>query len=169
MHILIFLDTTTTTSTHLVSPTTPALFAIMSHLIPPQEEKKDTRSQALPVDHSWPEQEQSGQTFKEHTQAPLVPPQEEKADIAGSHDQQSRLDQGVYPTSSRPRSTPQLLTQPPAALGRVQDQMSQHRVERDGQASDDPAAAKQQRDSVLSGAAGVTGEDLGVAENQRIV
>ncbi|TFK88088.1 hypothetical protein K466DRAFT_564976 [Polyporus arcularius HHB13444] len=112
----------------------------MSHLIPPQEEKKDIRSQALPVDHSWPEQEQSGQTFKEHTQAPLVPPQEEKADVAGSR-----------------------------ALGRVQDQMSQHRVERDGQASVDPAAAKQQRDSVLSGAAGVTGEDLGVAENQRLV
>ncbi|RDX56821.1 hypothetical protein OH76DRAFT_1395959 [Lentinus brumalis] len=120
----------------------------MSHLIPPQEEKKDIRSQALPVDHSWPEQEQSGQTFKEHTQAPLVPPQEEKADIAGSRGEQSRLDQ---------------------ALGRVQDQMSQHRVERDGQASVDPAAAKQQRDSVLSGAAGVTGEDLGVAENQRLV
>ncbi len=66
-------------------------------------------------------------------------------------------------------STPRLTDATPAALGRVQDQMSQHRVERDGQASVDPAAAKQQRDSVLSGAAGVTGEDLGVAENQRLV
>lgn len=66
----------------------------MSHLIPPQEEKKDTRSQALPVDHTWPDQEQTGPTIKGPSQAHLVPPQEEKADVAGSRGEQSRLDQG---------------------------------------------------------------------------
>ncbi|KAI0721137.1 hypothetical protein C8T65DRAFT_826142 [Cerioporus squamosus] len=121
----------------------------MSHLIPPQEEKKDTRtSRALPVDHTWPEEEQSGQTFTGSAQATLVPPQEEKADVAGLRGEKGRLDQ---------------------ALDRVEDQINKHRIERDGQASNDPAASKQQRDSVLSGAAGITGEDLGVAENQRLV
>ena len=47
--------------------------------------------------------------------------------------------------------------------------MNKRRFEQDNEASLGPGADKQQRDSVLSGAAGVTGEDVGVAENQRLV
>ena len=53
----------------------------MSHLLAPQEEKKDTRaSQSAPA--------VSDTSF-------LVPPQEEKADVAALRGEQARIDQGT--------------------------------------------------------------------------
>ena len=54
----------------------------MSHLLAPQEEKKDTRA-------SQSEPAVSNTSF-------LVPPQEEKADVAALRGEQARIDQGMY-------------------------------------------------------------------------
>ncbi|KAI0748078.1 hypothetical protein C8Q80DRAFT_1270523 [Daedaleopsis nitida] len=94
-------------------------------------------------------EEKSGQTFKATGQSWLVPPQEEKADVAALRGEQARLDQ---------------------AVGRIEDRINQRRIEREGGTSiDELAQDKQQRDAVLSGAAGVTGEDFGIAEKHRVV
>ncbi|KAI0780981.1 hypothetical protein BD413DRAFT_501568 [Trametes elegans] len=128
----------------------------MSHLLAPQEEKRDTRttqSDSALGDTSFlvpPQEEKSGNSSKNVSgQTWMVPPQEEKVDVAGLRGEQSRLDQ---------------------ALNRLEDKVNQRHIERDTPRNvDDIARDKQQRDSVLSGSAGITGEDVGVAEKSRLV
>ncbi|KAI0637015.1 hypothetical protein C8Q77DRAFT_1095581 [Trametes polyzona] len=128
----------------------------MSHLLAPQEEKKDARvTQSEPAlnDTSFlipPQEEKSNHSLKNMSgQTWMVPPQEEKIDSAALRGEQSRLDR---------------------AVDRFEEQINKRHIERDAPATLDEAARdQQQRDSVLSGAAGVTGEDLGSDERSRLV
>lgn len=57
-----------------------------------------------------------------------------------------------------------------AAVDRFEQQINKRSFEREAPGGvDEIARDKQQRDSVLSGAAGVTGEDVGIAEKSRLV
>ena len=66
----------------------------MSHLLAPQEEKKDSRAtQSEPAvnDTSFlipPQEEKSGQAFKGTGQSWLVPPQEEKSEVSALRGEQ---------------------------------------------------------------------------------
>ncbi|KAI0336490.1 hypothetical protein GY45DRAFT_1430090 [Cubamyces sp. BRFM 1775] len=128
----------------------------MSHLLAPQDEKKTTRAtQSEPAvnDTSFlipPQEEKSGHSVKNASgQSWMVPPQEEKVDAAQLRGEQSKLDQ---------------------AVDRLESRINQHHFERDAPRTLDEAAQdKQQRDSVLSGSAGVTGEDVGYEEKTRLV
>ncbi|OJT06130.1 hypothetical protein TRAPUB_3065 [Trametes pubescens] len=128
----------------------------MSHLLAPQEEKKEARvSQSEPVitDTSFlvpPQEEKSGHSGKNVSgQSWMVPPQEEKVDTAALRGEKSRLDR---------------------AVDRFEEQINKRSIENDAPGGvDEIARVKQQRDSVLSGAAGVTGEDVGIAEKSRLV
>ncbi|KAI8998673.1 hypothetical protein BD414DRAFT_475756 [Trametes punicea] len=130
----------------------------MSHLLAPQDEKRDvrvTQSEPAVSDTSFlvpPQEEKSGQPTKNPSgQAWMVPPQEEKIDAARLRGEQSKLDQ---------------------AIDRLEERINKHRIERDSDAPrtiDEIAQDKQQRDSVLSGSAGVTGEDVGYEEKSRLV
>ena len=51
----------------------------------------------------------------------------------------------------------------------MEEEINRRRIEHDALTVDELARDKQQRDAVLSGAAGVTGEDFGYAENYHIV
>ncbi|KAL1947853.1 hypothetical protein VTO73DRAFT_13577 [Trametes versicolor] len=123
----------------------------MSHLLAPQEEKKDTRvSQSEPVitDASFlvpPQEEKSAHSTKNVSgQSWMVPPQEEKVDTAALRGEKS--------------------------VDRFEEQINKRSFEREAPGEvDEIARDKQQRDSVLSGAAGVTGEDVGIAEKSRLV
>ena len=55
-----------------------------------------------------------------------------------------------------------------SAVSQMEEQINKRRVEHDVLSVEDLARDKQQRDAVLSGAAGVTGEDLGYAENHHV-
>ncbi|OSD01557.1 hypothetical protein PYCCODRAFT_1478299 [Trametes coccinea BRFM310] len=125
----------------------------MSHLLAPQEEKKATQSEPAINDTSFlvpPQEEKSSHQMKNpRGGAWMVPPQEEKVDTARLRGEQSKLD---------------------TAVDRFEERIKQHRIERDASKSIDEAAQdKQQRDSVLSGSAGITGEDLGYEEKSRVV
>ena len=50
----------------------------------------------------------------------------------------------------------------------MEESFTKPRIEHDAVTVEDFARDKQQRDAVLSGAAGVTGEDFGFAENYHI-
>ncbi|KAI0664849.1 hypothetical protein C8Q70DRAFT_940182 [Cubamyces menziesii] len=128
----------------------------MSHLLAPQDEKKNTRAtQSEPAvnDTSFlipPQEEKSGHSVKNVSgQAWMIPPQEEKVEAAQLRGEQSKLDQ---------------------AVNRLESRINQHHFERDlPRTLDEAARDKQQRDSVLSGSAGVTGEDIGYEEKTRLV
>ncbi|KAH9901344.1 hypothetical protein C8Q73DRAFT_677559 [Cubamyces lactineus] len=128
----------------------------MSHLLAPQDEKKNARAtQSEPAinDTSFlvpPQEEKSDHSTKNVSgQAWMVPPQEEKIDAAQLRGEQSELDQ---------------------AVDRLESRINQHHFERDlPRTLDEAARDKQQRDSVLSGSAGVTGEDVGYEEKTRLV
>ncbi|KAI0374849.1 hypothetical protein BV20DRAFT_961045 [Pilatotrama ljubarskyi] len=130
----------------------------MSHLLAPQDEKRDVRTtQSEPAinDTSFlvpPQEEKSGHALKDINvsgQSWMVPPQEEKVDAAALRGEKSRLDR---------------------AVDRLEEQINKRHVERDAPTTvDELARDKQQRDSILSGSAGVTGEDVGVAEKSRLV
>ena len=74
----------------------------MSHLLAPQDEKKDTRaSKSAPAVQDTgflvpPQEEKSGQTFQATGQSWMVPPQEEKTDVAGLRGKQCELEQAKY-------------------------------------------------------------------------
>ena len=57
---------------------------------------------------------------------------------------------------------------PFSAISRMEKQVNRRRVEHDAFTVEEFARDKQQRDAVLSGAAGVTGEDFGYAENHHV-
>ncbi|CDO68320.1 hypothetical protein BN946_scf184799.g47 [Trametes cinnabarina] len=143
--------------------TTPTEF-IMSHLLPPQEEKRDvhtTQSEPDPLrdygtlrepttarDTSFlvpPQEEKSGHQLKTPVGRPwMIPPQEEKADTATLRGERS--------------------------VDRLEGKINQHRIEHESPGTvDERAQDRQQRDSVLSGSAGVTGEDIGYEEKSRLV
>ncbi|KAI0929316.1 hypothetical protein AcW1_006293 [Taiwanofungus camphoratus] len=130
----------------------------MSHLVAPQEEKKGTPQWQgkLPVDHEVPPQVQQGwagtpvaEAASQTAQKPswLIPPQEEKT-------RDSSIGKAPFDR----------------AVERFETELDKHSVRDDGTLSrDDQIRNKQIADSVLTGAAGVTGEDVGVAENKRLV
>ncbi|RPD66092.1 hypothetical protein L226DRAFT_530223 [Lentinus tigrinus ALCF2SS1-7] len=128
----------------------------MSHLLAPQEEKKDSaaasKSSPAVTDTSFlvpPQEEKAARTRKSTGRlAHLLPPQEEMIDVAALRGEQARLDR---------------------AIARMQEKMNKRRIEQDADDSFGPGGDKQRRDSVLSGAAGVTGEDIGFAENEHLV
>ncbi|KAH9832889.1 uncharacterized protein C8Q71DRAFT_775441 [Rhodofomes roseus] len=125
----------------------------MSHLVPPQEEKRDTTQWAgkLPVDHEVPPQHtapgiaavSNGNLNKDADF--LVAPQEEK--ITTSRAGNAPLDRG---------------------LDRLEKEINKHGIA-DDSTSDERARNRQIASSVLSGGAGVTGEDLSTTENKHIV
>ncbi|KAI9064392.1 hypothetical protein FKP32DRAFT_1626448 [Trametes sanguinea] len=125
----------------------------MSHLLAPQEEKKATQSEPAVNDTSFlvpPQEEKSSHQLKiPRGGAWMVPPQEEKVDTAQLRGERSKLD---------------------SAVDRLEERIKQHRVERDASGTIGEAAQdKQQRDFVLSGSAGITGEDVGYEEKSRVV
>ncbi|KZT69843.1 hypothetical protein DAEQUDRAFT_756750 [Daedalea quercina L-15889] len=128
----------------------------MSHLVPPQEEKRDATQWAgkLPVDHEIPPQytppgvaavNDLRNDLKSKDSSFLVAPQEEKT------------------TTSRAGNAPF-----DRALNRLEKEINKHDIA-DDSTSDERARDRQITSSVLSGAAGVTGEDLSTTENKHIV
>ncbi|KAI0647012.1 hypothetical protein C8Q79DRAFT_1118091 [Trametes meyenii] len=126
---------------------------------------RNTFSKDIPVDHEPSEQYKSKdasflvppQEEKSNDssikppsgQSWMVPPQEEKVDTSGVRGEMSRLDK---------------------AINNLEGQINKHYIERDEQKTlDSIARSQQERDSVLSGAAGVTGEDVGVEEKSRVL
>ncbi|KAL6301649.1 hypothetical protein BKA93DRAFT_455249 [Sparassis latifolia] len=121
-----------------------------SHLIPPQEEKRDTAVQSrLPVDHTsfldTPQEEGDVRYQKASADSFLVPPHEEKSTQTEG---KPHLDKGIDVLEDNLN----------AGTLHVQE----------SQARDEAARNKQISNAVRSGAAGVTGEDIGVAEHQRL-
>ncbi|PCH37671.1 hypothetical protein WOLCODRAFT_148620 [Wolfiporia cocos MD-104 SS10] len=120
----------------------------MSYLVPSQEEKVTSMSQwhgKLPVDHEIPPQSQQNLLDTE-VASHLVPLQEEKRDF--SNIGKSSLDKG---------------------LDRLKQELDSRSIRDELQSRDELARNKQIAGSVLAGAASVTGEDLGVAENKWLV
>jgi len=120
----------------------------MTVLAAPQEEKVTVTSPwqgKLPVDHEIPPQHQHTSTGLEDAKF-LVPPQEEKVDTSAP---------GKAPLDK--------------SIDRLEKEINSHAIREDAETRDDQIRNRQIRGSVLAGAAGVTGEDLGVAEDQRIV
>jgi len=127
----------------------------MSHLVPPQEEKRDATQWAgkLPVDHEVPPQYtapgvaalKNGDFKVDKDVDFLVAPQEEK--ITTSRAGNAPLDRG---------------------LDRLEKEIDKHGVA-DDSTNDERARDRQISSSVLAGAAGVTGEDLSTTENKHVV
>ncbi|EMD38041.1 hypothetical protein CERSUDRAFT_113192 [Gelatoporia subvermispora B] len=132
----------------------------MSHLIPPQEEKKTTGTSfgKLPVDHEYPPQQNAFQRGSEHATAAvgdaaedaryLVPPQEEKVDT--SSPAKSNIDKVV---------------------DRLEQHINEHSIRTDPELDtrDERLRSKLTADTIRAGAAGVTGEDLALGEDRKIV
>ncbi|CCM05129.1 uncharacterized protein FIBRA_07337 [Fibroporia radiculosa] len=117
----------------------------MNHLVPPQEKVSTETSWKgrLPVDHEIPPQHEPNST---NDSSHLIPPQEEmRRDATAGH---APLDKGI---------------------GRLRRELDTRTVHDDALTRDDQLRSKQMKDSVLAGAAGVTGEDVGFAENKRLV
>ncbi|KZT02360.1 uncharacterized protein LAESUDRAFT_414438 [Laetiporus sulphureus 93-53] len=123
----------------------------MSHLVPQQEEKSTANQWKgrLPVDHEMPPQSQSTNTTSEGA-AFLVPPQQEK-----------RRDPNVNEAP--------LYKVYHSGVERLEKKIHAHAFVDDPDTSSDAAQRRQMAAAVLSGSAGVTGEDLGIAEDKKLV
>ncbi|OBZ69270.1 hypothetical protein A0H81_10863 [Grifola frondosa] len=126
------------------------IILIMSHLLA-KEEKKDVRSsQAKPIvdDTSFVAEKRSSTQPANRRASFLIPPQEEKRDT---------IEAGEKAPFQK-------------MLDRLKAQINAHQIQSDApQSIDEMAQDKQIRDAVLSGASGITGEDFGVADRQRLV